>query len=428
MSTRAQIKPNRAALSPEIAAQVSDGLLRLEKIRHRLCEDDLGLFEDQSEQVQLVLDLVAEDIRLAIPATNLLLDFILRKAPGGRTIHGGFEVEFWHRDVVPFRLVAVDLLAPSSPPKPDITHIAAQRLRDWLDTVPICPDITRAFHAVANRSSAWRQAEHDFADPLAQSALNLGASAGHALHHPGQDVEAAPDSSMVKRSDSAIFSPSDTLILQPTDNALSDWALNLNRMDLKGSILSGARIKGARFWGTDLSEARLDASCLEWCDFTATRMEALKATNLQAEGSLFWATDLRSAQLSRSALLFATFAHMAFVETNMRGSDLSETVFRNTRFEGASFSETRFHGADFAGVRADRSTSFENAEFDGAVFWHCDFSAASNCPADLELCFGDGTVRLPEGHARPDHWPDQELTYAEFENASERWQRQTGQW
>ena len=56
-----------------------------------------------------------------------------------------------------------------------------------------------------------------------------------------------------------------------------------------------------------------------------------------------------------------------------------------------------------------------------------DFTNVPQIADHVSDIFGDGSVTLPEGCARPDHWPEETLNFQDFRTQWRAWQRSIGQ-
>ncbi|MEM1315185.1 MAG: pentapeptide repeat-containing protein, partial [Pseudomonadota bacterium] len=119
----------------------------------------------------------------------------------------------------------------------------------------------------------------------------------------------------------------------------------------------------------------------------------------------------------------------------MEGADL-----RGARMEGADLSEARMEGANLRGAVFDYSLMWyaaaTSARISGATFVGAGLMRADVAdPLDLDpaafadalsAAFGDGSVALPDGVTRPDHWPDDSLTEAAFLSRWRGWREASG--
>ncbi|MDP1668509.1 pentapeptide repeat-containing protein [Phaeovulum sp.] len=171
---------------------------------------------------------------------------------------------------------------------------------------------------------------------------------------------------------------------------------SLSSVDLQEADLRGAYLAGANLTRTNLRSARLDRA-----DMTGAILE----------GTIFSAAQLELAGLSRANMRFAILV----------GANLSGALLVDALLSGANFTAARLVKSDLSGVRVDESTSFSNAELDGAALWNTDYSTSSISQAQINSAFGDATVILPPHLFRPAHWPVREWTRLDFLTEWSRW-------
>ncbi|WP_439570310.1 pentapeptide repeat-containing protein, partial [Roseovarius mucosus] len=92
------------------------------------------------------------------------------------------------------------------------------------------------------------------------------------------------------------------------------------------------------------------------------------------------------------------------------------------RMEGADLSAARMEGASLNGARMDSLTSLSAATFQGAALREVDFKKVAISAEQVNSSFGDLSVKLSKGMARPAHWPDWELDGQSFDTELRKWQ------
>jgi hypothetical protein len=138
-----------------------------------------------------------------------------------------------------------------------------------------------------------------------------------------------------------------------------NWLFDLSAIDLRGANLIAAHLEYAR-----LGLAHLELADLDW---------------VRLEGA-----DLFGAHLERAFL---------------NGAHLEGTNLSDTHLEGAVLGGTHLEGAHFGGTHLERAL-LGGAHLDGA-----NLSGAYLEGVDLSDAIGDAKTALPDGVARPAHWP-----------------------
>lgn len=140
----------------------------------------------------------------------------------------------------------------------------------------------------------------------------------------------------------------------------------LEKADLSNSVLTRANLSDAMLAGANLNRARLDSALL-----ANTNLAACNAGEADFTGA-----DLRQADLSRGNVSGAAFAG-----ASLDHGFFEETVFKGAKLEGASAKHAQFLSADLSGVRfgkADVSAAdFSGANLDGADFSSCTMPSTS---------------------------------------------------
>jgi uncharacterized protein YjbI with pentapeptide repeats len=148
------------------------------------------------------------------------------------------------------------------------------------------------------------------------------------------------------------------------------WFLDLRTTDLRGAILTGAHLEDATLIGAHFEGANLRGAHLERADLEGAYLEG---------ALLEWAhlapTNLTGAHLEYAVLIDAHLEYATLIRAHLKGAALT-----GAHFNGAAFAWAHFEGVDLGG-----------ADLDGAN--------------GLDVAHGDARTRLPEGVARPAHWP-----------------------
>lgn len=223
---------------------------------------------------------------------------------------------------------------------------------------------------------------------------------------------------------------------------------------LQETRLDGADLRGARMEGANLSKATLEAANLKGAQsqgviFNAARLEWANLTNARLEGAEFQNAKMEVASLYKARLAGSVFyrarmdgAVLGLAQMNgadLRRARMSWANLRDARLDGANLSWARLEGADLGGAymfgvqlyraqlqsanlrRAQLgqallhktqfadSTSLQSATFGHALLKQIVFADRSVTAAQIKNCFGDASVILPKGIARPEHWPQWEV-------------------
>lgn len=140
----------------------------------------------------------------------------------------------------------------------------------------------------------------------------------------------------------------------------------LEKTDLSNSVLTKANLSGAMLAGANLNRAKLDSALL-----ANTNLAACNAGEADFTGADLCQTDLSKGNVSGAAFSGASLDHGVF----------EETVFKGAKLEGASAKHAQFISADLSGVRfgkADISAAdFSGANLDGADFSSCTMPSTS---------------------------------------------------
>ncbi|GAB4301559.1 MAG: hypothetical protein Kow0058_16420 [Roseovarius sp.] len=179
--------------------------------------------------------------------------------------------------------------------------------------------------------------------------------------------------------------------------ALDEWQKKLKayrgyRLDLRNANLRGA----------DLSGLNLNGALLDGCEIQG----ATARGPLLRDGEV----QMRHANLRNVGLQAAMF-----FEPEMQGAKLWYA-----RMQGAYLPGAQLEGAEITGAQL-HGANLHDARLQGAIVRKADAETALALAAHLEEMFGDGSVVLPKGVARPGHWPRQRLSAWEFRREWHRW-------
>nr|WP_296430870.1 pentapeptide repeat-containing protein [Roseovarius sp. BRH_c41] len=216
---------------------------------------------------------------------------------------------------------------------------------------------------------------------------------------------------------------------------------NLRKMDLSGMNFDDARLRGSWFDGAMLKQASfksanlLETSFIEasatgaqferanlGADFSDAILDGAKFefTETDNEDSLFKSENGRYACFAGAQLLNASFLFSGNPSKKRNwgiGADFNDASMRGCLFDGFNgFFEHVWPEQFHHGSKNEKGLAFRNC--------HLTESIVSRCT--LDLCFGDGTVKLPDGSGPenpmwPSTWPKVILSDIEYESTLREW-------
>jgi uncharacterized protein YjbI with pentapeptide repeats len=150
------------------------------------------------------------------------------------------------------------------------------------------------------------------------------------------------------------------------------------------AVLRGAKLDLADFTSADLSDAVLQSASMQRALFESANMGAAdlrEAAGLQA--------DFDKANLTNAMLTDANLPEADFSEAKMAGAKMARLRAKDVRFGGADCTGCDLHKARLPGARADKGTSFAQADLSGADmagarFESTDLSAANLSASNLD--------------------------------------------
>ncbi len=175
---------------------------------------------------------------------------------------------------------------------------------------------------------------------------------------------------------------------------------DLGRTHADGANLSYAHLEGANLRGADLKRAFLSGAHLEGGDLTEAHLEEVDLRGAHLEGA-----DLRGAHLEGADL-----KHTHLRGANLRGVHLERADLRHTHLEEVDLRGAHLKGADLSGARLEGANlgyaHLEGVDLGGAHLEGADLRGGVGLlEAQLRDTDGDAATILPEGVARPAHWP-----------------------
>ncbi|MEO0681906.1 MAG: pentapeptide repeat-containing protein [Pseudomonadota bacterium] len=195
-----------------------------------------------------------------------------------------------------------------------------------------------------------------------------------------------------------------TSALAPTPLAGRD----LRRADLRGAWLAGADLTRARLQNADLSFAVLEEAQLLGARLDGARLRRARLSNASLRQARLDRADLTFARLDGAALRTARLDGAAAVAARFVEADLRWAVFT-----GADLSDARMDSSSLRGAAADWAAPPASIGM-GASLMDMDFSGAALPQDFFDGAYGDASVRLPPGVARPDGWAEAPLSMRGF--------------
>jgi len=184
-------------------------------------------------------------------------------------------------------------------------------------------------------------------------------------------------------------------------------AFNLANLTLQGANLSGAQLQGADLRGARLKGANLFGAGLQGANLHGAQLQGAGLWDARLRGA-----TLRGAQLQGADLSWA----------QLQGADLSLA-----QIQGADLSLAQLQGADLSGAKFDDHTDLKAADLRGAALRSVDLTNVQQIADHLEGLFGDSTVILPGGMARPARFDVEYDIWDGFTTAWRDFQRSIGQ-
>jgi uncharacterized protein YjbI with pentapeptide repeats len=158
-------------------------------------------------------------------------------------------------------------------------------------------------------------------------------------------------------------------------------------------------------WFKAVEQEKIGEELAADIDAVLTVIKRRSELSRELEVANAWRLDLRRAVLKRAHL---RDAHLEWA--NLGGAHLEQADLRGAHLERADLRGAHLYRASLSGAhleRADlRGAHFERPSLSGAHLDGADLSSAKGLSAtQLALTDGDALTQLPEGMARPAHWP-----------------------
>ncbi|MDF3421384.1 pentapeptide repeat-containing protein [Sulfitobacter sp. M57] len=211
-----------------------------------------------------------------------------------------------------------------------------------------------------------------------------------------------------------------------------DWAKGEQRLpDLQGINMQGFKLSRLFLQQANLSEAQLQGASLSWAqlqgaDLSGAQLQGAHLSRTQLQGAHLLGTKLQGAYLSGAQLQGANLVEAQLQGAHFLGTKLQGAHLSGTKLQGADLSWAQLQGADFRWAEFDSETSFSAAALDWAALKDVNLSKTPQITEHLNVMFGDRSVTLPDGADYPDHWPESDMVWIEFEEAWHDWQRAGG--
>ena len=170
------------------------------------------------------------------------------------------------------------------------------------------------------------------------------------------------------------------------DVKLSGTALvrtKLKQVDLSRAKLDGADLTEAVLDGADLTGADLAGALLRGVSVTRTTLAGLSLVGADLSGATGNEADFAGADLTAARFAGAQLPSADFTGSIVDQADFTEALLTNATFNGASAKRVDFTRADADGLRADESTNFEGACFQGIGARGAVFEASNLRGADF---------------------------------------------
>ena len=139
------------------------------------------------------------------------------------------------------------------------------------------------------------------------------------------------------------------------------------------------------------------------------------------DGASFSDGNFNNARFNRSNLRNANFSHTKLVDARFPRTNLRNAMFFNTdmsdvKIRYANLSNAKIHG-----------TNMSNAATDYLYAYTADFSDNTNITQEqIDVMYCGIGVKIPNGLTRPDHWTEDNLSYADFMETYREWLKRNG--
>jgi uncharacterized protein YjbI with pentapeptide repeats len=207
--------------------------------------------------------------------------------------------------------------------------------------------------------------------------------------------------------------------------------LDLSYAKLSHSTFEAANLNGTNFFGADLSLSRFNDSRLAdsnlqfadiaYCSFLECYGPRAKFLSNNLQGCTFWG---------------GVFSESEFLDVHMGGRllklNLSNAILDIQSCVNMDLVDCRLSKALLRGVKLDQFSTFfvkdagsiivSKRIFEETALKDFHVAEGTVIDADFSRSFGDGSVQLPNRIQRPEHWPDADLDWSDFEREWRKWQ------
>ncbi|MFV1877310.1 pentapeptide repeat-containing protein [Nioella sp.] len=186
----------------------------------------------------------------------------------------------------------------------------------------------------------------------------------------------------------------------------------LRDAEMQGANLRGAEMQGAILWGAQLQEAYLVEAQLQGADLRGAKKQGADLMDAKMQGAILWDAEMQGAYLWSAEMQ----------GTHLSGTQMQGAYIWGAKLQGADLSSVQMQGAYLDSARMNESTDLNSAILLGAALRNVNHKTIAQMKAVWGDIFADGTVQLPEGEQRPDHWVDEILNQEDFHTQWHAWQ------
>ncbi|MFW2542598.1 pentapeptide repeat-containing protein [Primorskyibacter sp. 2E107] len=203
---------------------------------------------------------------------------------------------------------------------------------------------------------------------------------------------------------------------------------NLGEAQLQGADLGAAQLQGARLWGAQLQSANLRIAQMQGASLGNAQMQGANLGNAQMQGAALAGAQLQEAFLGEAQMQEAFLGEAQMQGANLWEAELQRANLWGAQLQGAFLVEAQMQGADLDDTQLDEDTDLSAATLRGAALRDVDSTTITQLKPFWQDVFADGSVILPDGEVRPDHWKAEkfDIVSDDFETAWRAWQRSIG--
>jgi uncharacterized protein YjbI with pentapeptide repeats len=189
-----------------------------------------------------------------------------------------------------------------------------------------------------------------------------------------------------------------------------NWRLDLSSTDLKGANLGGTHLERAILTGVHLEAAYLAEAHLDEAILGEAHLEKAHLQKACLERAYLAEAHLDEAILVEARLGSALLLDARLEGALLNGAHLERTILLNAHLKGANLLNAHLEGANLGGARLEGAifgkAHLEGANLTGARLEGTDLREVTGLvQAQIDEAFGNAATKLPEGLARPPHWP-----------------------